>query len=167
MGSTIGLVSIVMAGVCVAVGIFVFKRKKLFVLLLSLGMLLFAFPFVRNYALTRDGYEWTIVVQREIGNSTDPEVIFVSDIEWITDYEKLKRRRGDVGSLLLDKDTTGKVWHVKGYIPLSIRAEVLYGNSTRKISRSFRDLEAGSYTFTLTFNEDDRGTWAIEKNDVD
>ena len=165
MGSTIGIVSMVLAGICVAVGIYVFKRKPLFITFLALGALFFALPFVRYAVLTRDAYEWTIVVQRELGDATDPEVIFISDIEWITDYEELKRIRGRVGSLLLDADTTGKTWKVKGYIPLSIRAEIMYGSDEFGISRTFSELEAGSYTFTLSFAENDRGRWDIEKND--
>jgi hypothetical protein len=165
MGSTVGLVSMVAAGVCAAIGIFLFRRKKLFALLLGLAALFLALPFVRYAVLTRDAYDWTIVVRREMPGDSDARVIYIREIQWITDYEILKRVRGDVGSLLLNKDRTGKTWTAKGYIPLSIRADVLYGSDNAAISRSFSGLEAGSYTFTLTFDENDSGSWDIRQTD--
>lgn len=167
MGSSINFVSIALALCSFSIGIFLHKKKKLFFLLLSLGLLFVAFPFVNHQILTRGAYEWKIVVLRHTENTDDPRIIFIRDIEWITDYEKLKKKRGRVGSLLLDKDTTGKEWDVKGFIPLYIKANILIGSDNISITRTFKDMPAGSYTFTLTFNEKNRGSWSMKGTDVE
>jgi hypothetical protein len=165
MISTISAISVAIAFVSIVLGVVFFKKKTLFVVFISIGILLIAFPFVRHFVLTRDAYDWTIVVRRVPPSGRDPRVLFISDIEWITDYEKLKRQRGDVRSYVMAEDTTEKVWNAKGYIPLYIVVDILYGSSTMKIGRNFDGLEAGSYTFTFTFDEEKyRGTWDIEKN---
>jgi len=138
------------------------RRRPLLVAFVSLGAVFFAAPFALHWYLTRDAYEWTIVVEREVDESADQRVIFVERIEWITDYEALKRQRGHVRSLLLDDDTTRKVWQVKGYVPVSIRAELLVGSSEVVFTRNFRDRGPGSYTFVLTIDENDFGAWSIE-----
>ena len=66
--------------------------------------------------------------------------------------------------MLLNDKTTAKVWDVKGYIPLSIEAKIVYGRDQYTIYKMFNGLKAGSYTFTLTFNEQDYGNWAIEQS---
>ena len=167
MGIAINFVSVALGFGSIGIGVFVRRKKVLFVSFLCLGLLLIAYPFVADHVATRDAFEWKIVVHREINYSHEPKVIFVSDIEWITDYERIKRKRGDVRSLLLSKDTTDKEWDVKGYIPVSIAADIMYGSEEYKVTRNLRGMEPGSYTFTLTFDEDDRGRWAVEKNYVE
>jgi len=165
MGSATHFVSIALALVAFAAAAFLFKRKAFFVLFLVLGALLVAFPFVNTAVATSGAYEWKIVVQREIAEGSDPTVIFIQDIEWITEYPRIERHRDDVRSLILDEDTVGKEWDAKGYIPLSIRAEILYGSNNIGVTRTFRELAPGSYTFTLTFNENDQGSWTVEKRE--
>ena len=167
MGTAINFMLVLLGFCSLSIGIFVYKKKALFVLFLSLGLLLVAYPFIDNHISTLNAYEWNIVVYRKINYSHNPKIIFVRDIQWITDYEKIKRRRGEVRSLLLDKDTTGKEWNVKGYIPISIQADIVYGSDKYKITRNFDGVEAGSYTFTLIFDENDSGRWSIKRNDVE
>jgi hypothetical protein len=158
---------IVVLGTCsITIGAFVFRKRKLFVLLVSLGILMLAYPFVRHHVLTRDAYEWTIIVHRELGDSQEHKPIFIDSIEWITDYEKLKKQRRSVGSFMLNKDKTGKEWKAKGYIPVAISADVLYGRIDFKITRNLAEMDPGRYTFTLTFDENDVGIWAVSQNAV-
>ena len=165
MGSTIHLISIVLGFTSILMGVFSRKKKWLFYSLVALGIILCAYPFVNYSLLTGDSYEWKIVVNRELDTSGEPKIIFVQDIEWITDYRVLKRRRGYVYSLLLDEDTTHKVWKVRGYIPVAIDADIIYGAGEYTITRNFNELPPGSYTFTLTFDENDVGMWSFEATD--
>ena len=166
VGTAINFI-LVMLGFCsVSIGVFVFKKKKLFIVFMSVGLVLFAYPFVMHKIYTRDAYNWNIVVHRETDDPQDARVIFVRDIEWITDYEKLKRQRGDVRSFFLDEDTTEKEFVVKGFVPLSIEADIVYGPDQKTIYRDLEGLKAGSYTFTLTFDENDRGSWSVLPSDV-
>ncbi len=167
MGTATNFILVILGFCSFSIGIFVYKRKKLLVLFLSLGLLMSAYPFIDNYISTLKAYEWTIMVYRKIDYFHDPKVIFVRSIQWITDYDRIKRRRGEVRSLLLNNDTTEKEWRVKGYIPVSIEADIIYGSDNYKIVKNFGEMEAGSYTFTLFFDEDDRGSWAIEQNDAE
>ena len=128
---------------------------------------MFAYPFIDNHISTLKAYEWKIVVYRNINYSHDPKIIFVRNIQWITDYETITRRRGAVSSLLLNNNKTGKEWNVKGYIPISIEADIAYGSDKYKLTKIFYGMEAGSYTFTLTFDENDRGSWTIKKEDFE
>ena len=158
---------LVSIGFCsLSIGIFLYKKRVLFISFLSLGLVLLVSPFVLHAYLTRDAYPWKIVVEREMDSSREPRVFFIEKIEWVTDYEQLKRRRGHVGSLVMDEDRTRKEWNIKGYIPLSIQAFILYGSEEHSIYRDLEGSEAGSYTFTLTFDVNDRGTWNIEKTDM-
>ena len=158
----INITFVVLAFVSVCMGIIFSKRKKLLISFVLIGLFLIAAPFARFRILTSDAYDWTIVVERKIDASKGPKVIYIDQIEWITDYEKLKRQRGHTRSYLLNDKSTGKVWNVKGYIPLSIKAKIGYGQSQHTVSKVFRGLEAGSYTFTLTFDENGIGSWALE-----
>ena len=167
MVTAINFILVILGFCSFSIGIFVYKKKALFVLFLSLGLLMFAYPFIDDHISTLDAYEWKIVVYRKINYSHDPKIIFVRNIQWITDYETIKRRRGEVSSFLLKKNITGKEWDVKGYIPISIDADIVYGSDKYKLIKNFYGMEAGSYTFTLTFDEDDRGSWVIKKNDVE
>jgi hypothetical protein len=161
MAISINFVFVALGFCSVSVGIFLSKRKKLFFPLLALGLVLFMMPFARIAILTSNAYDWTIIVNREFSDTQEPKVIFVRDIEWVTDYEKLKRRRGDLRPFFLNEETTGKERHAKGYIPLAIEAHIVYGSLQYNIYRDLRGLEAGSYTFILTFNEKDVGTWDV------
>ena len=167
MDSAINFIIVALGFCSVVVGVIFLKRKKLLFLFVSIGLLMFAFPFVRNAVLTKDAYKWTIVVQRTLTDSGDPKVIFIDDIQWVTDYEKLKLRRGKVGSVLLNGKKTGKVWNVKGYVPLSIAANIVYGRDQIQIWKGLEGMEAGSYTFTLTFDENDRGKWTVSLNEAE
>jgi len=151
--------------VSVSVGIILYRKRTLLILFVALGLALFAVPFALHAYYTRDAYEWTIVVERDVAEMDDPRVVFIQQIEWITDYEELKRQRGRVRSLILDEETTRKVWHVKGYEPVAIRAEVLAGSDEIGITRNFSGIGPGGYTFTLSFDENDVGTWSIEARD--
>ena len=165
MGSITHLISIVLGFVSVLIGVFSRKKKWLFYPLIALGIILCAYPFINYSLLTGDAYDWKIVVSRELDAAGDPKVIFIQDIEWITDYRILKKRRGYVRSLLLDEDTTRKVWKVHGYIPVAIDADIIYGTGKYTITRNFSGLPPGSYTFTLKFDENDVGMWSIEATD--
>lgn len=163
MGTVTNFIVVAIGFCTIGIGVYVHKRRALFISLLSIGVLLCAYPFVGHQIATRDAYPWKIVVHREINYSDEPEVIFVSGIEWITDYERLKKQRGHVRSLLLNHDRTGKEWDVKGYIPISIAADVMYGNREFRVTRNLRGMKAGSYTFTLIFDENDVGSWVVEE----
>jgi hypothetical protein len=153
--------------VSLSVGVIVYKKRKLFVLFVALGLVLFTVPFVRHWYYTRDAYEWTIAVERDVAEAGDPETIFIERIEWITDYEVLKRQRGDVRSLILNEETTSKEWNVRGFTPVAIRAEVLAGSNEFAVTRNFTDLDPGRYTFTLEFDEQDVPRWQIEPSGPD
>ena len=153
--------------ISICVGVVLYKKRALLVTFLCIGLLLAAYPFVDHYIATRGAYDWTIVVDRTINRSGDTKVIFIRSIQWITDYESINGWRGETRSALLNEDKTNKEWHVKGYKPISIVANILYGASKYRISRNFRSLDAGSYTFALTFDENDVGTWSIEENIVE
>ena len=166
MGQATNFILVVLGFCSLSAGIFLYKKRTLFISFLALGLVFLVSPFALNLYLTRSAHPWTIVVQREIDSSREPRVFFLQKIEWITDYEQLGGRRGHVGSLLLDEDLTRKEWRVKGYIPISIEAFILYGSDEYSIFRSLDGLEAGSYTFTLSFDVNDSGTWSIEKTDM-
>lgn len=146
----------------VSIGVFLYRRRTLFVLFIVIGLLLFTIPFVRNWYLTRDAYEWKIVVERSITESGEPSAIVVQEIEWITSYENLARQRGRVRSLVLDQDTTRGEWRVRGFEPIAIRAEILYGSDEIALTRNFKALDPGEYTFTLSFDENGIGRWHID-----
>ena len=137
------------------------ERRTLLNILIAVALLFLVAPFVRQAYLTRDAYEWTVVAERTLGDAEEQRVIYVQRIEWITDYEVLKRQRGHVRSLVLDDETTRGEWTVKGYVPVQIRAEILYRSYEYVITRNYPDLEPGSYVFTLSFDEEDVGRWDV------
>ena len=149
--------------ISICAGVIFQKKRVLLILFLFVGLLSISYPFVHNYIATRDAYEWKIIVYREIDNSRDPKVIFIRDIEWVTDYERIKGRRGSVRSFFFRRETIRKEFDVKGYIPVSIAANVLYGANDFHITRIMGPVEPGSYTFTLFFDENDRGSWTVTK----
>jgi hypothetical protein len=167
MEPTTSVILVAAGFVVISAAIFLKKYRIVFISLLSAAFILFAAPFYLHWYYTRDAYEWKIVVERDLGDIEDPEVIYIDRIEWITDYEVLKRQRHHVGSLILDDETTYKEWRAKGYIPVGIRASILFGSNEVGVSRSFNNLGAGSYLLTLKFNENDVGIWSIEPWDPD
>ena len=165
MGSIAHPISIVLGFASILIGFFTREKKWFLYSFVALGIILCAYPFINYTLLTGDSYEWKIVVNRELDASGEPEVIYIQDIEWITDYRVLKKWRGYVRSLLLNENTTRKVWTVRGYIPVAIDADILYGTGEYMITRNFGGLPPGSYTFTLTFDKNDMGMWSIEATD--
>lgn len=145
--------------ISIAIGVFFHRKRNFLIACIAVAVVLLVAPFVRYWSLTRDAYDWTIVVERDLGTVENPRGIFVDRIEWITDYERLKRQRGHVGSLPLNSETIRKVWHVKGYIPVEIRVVMLIGSDTVGITRMLSDLPPGEYTFTLTIDPQDVPHW--------
>lgn len=163
MAPTTNIILVAIGFCSVAAAIFLSKRRLLFVALLSLGVLLGLSPLALDRYLTRDSYDWHIVVERELPETGEPRVIFIQHVEWISNYELRERKRRRTGSVLLNAERTTKTWKVGGYEPVAIEARVLYGSDEFSIIRNFDGLEAGRYTFTLTFDENDRGRWSVEK----
>lgn len=158
---TTNIILVALAFLSVSTGVLLHKKRRFLLAFIAIGVLLFIAPFVLHRYHTRNAYEWTIVAERTVEGTDDPQVIFIHRIEWITNYEVLTRQRGHVRSVSLDGDTVRKVWHVRGYEPVAIRAEIVYGHDEIALTRNFSGLEPGAYTFTLAFDVNDEGSWSF------